>query len=63
MTEEQGLAMVLSQPCKPADSAWREHQDDFREARTSSIVITLDTYGHLLPGMDQEAADIMGEML
>ena len=29
----------------------------------STIVITLDTYGHLLPGMDEEAASIMNELL
>lgn len=29
----------------------------------SSVIITMDVYGHLLPGMDEEAADIMDEMM
>ena len=29
----------------------------------STIVITLDTYAHLLPSVDEEAASIMGELL
>jgi integrase len=29
----------------------------------ASVAITLDTYGHMLPGMGGEAADAMGEAL
>jgi len=29
----------------------------------STIVITLDTYGHLLPGMDREAANVVDASL
>ena len=29
----------------------------------ASLAITLDTYSHMLPGMDGEATDAMGEAL